>query len=264
MTNRKYLLSLGLPITLSLLGATQGQAEPVVLSFSDDWAREVTAFFYLPTSTTGTSTVAGVSGDVDLGLSDVLDLAELAFSGRYEAWKGDWGVISDLNYFSLAHSASGPGPGTIDIDVRQAWLSLSAAYRVASGTHGNNDLKYSWDVQGGVRYNSLTQEITLAGPGPGRVLGGTETWWEPVIGVRGAWQLDQDWSLAVMADAGGTGGNMQYSSTLAFDYSAWENTSVVFGLRYYGIDYSANRPDGRFAYNVNQFGPFLGFTYRFN
>lgn len=258
------LLTFGSALAFSLFGATQAQAEPAVLSFSDDWNYDITAYFFLPTSTSGTSTVAGVSGDVDLDLQDALNLTDLAFSGRFEAWKGDWGLISDLNYFGLSHSASRPGSGSIDIDVRQSWLSFLGAYRVASGTYGDSNLRYSVDLQFGARYNSLTQDIAISGPGPGVSLGGTETWWEPVIGARAAWELDPNWSVALMADAGGLNGNTQWSTTVGLDYSAWENTSVVFGLRYYSIDYSTQRPDGTFAYDINQFGPFFGFTYRFN
>lgn len=264
MKNTGYLLSLGLPITLSIMGATQAQAEPTVLSFSNDWNTEITAYFFLPTSTSGTSTVAGFSGDVDLDLQDALNLTDLAFSGRFEAWKGDWGLISDLNYFGLSHSASGPGSGSVDIDVRQSWLSFLGAYRVAAGSYGEGNNRYSVDVQFGVRYNSLTQDIAISGPGPGLKLGGTESWWEPVIGARAAWEINPKWSVALMADAGGSSESMQWSTTLGLDYSAWENTSIVFGLRYYSIDYSSERPDGTFAYDVNQFGPFFGFTHRFN
>jgi len=264
MKSTRYLIPFGLPLALSILGTTQAQAEPAVLSFSDDWDYGITAYFFLPTSTSGTSTVAGISGDLDLDLQDALSLLELAFSGRFEAWKGDWGIISDLNYFSLTHSASGPGSGSIDVDVRQSWLSLLGAYRVAAGAYGDNNNRYSVDLQFGARYNSLTQDIAIKGPGPGRTFDGTETWWEPVIGARAAWELNPDWSAALMADAGGFDGNYQWSTSLAFDYAAWENTSVVFGLRYYSIDYSNERSDGTFAYDITQFGPFFGFTYKFN
>lgn len=257
------LQSVGAIAAFMVLGATQVQADTPVLSFSDDWKYGITAYFYLPTSTTGTSTVAGISADLDLDAQDALNLADLAFSGRFEAWKGDWGLISDLNYLGLSQSGSGPGPGSIDIDVRQSWLSFLGAYRVASNTYGDSGNRYSVDLQFGARYNSLTQDIDISGPGPGLSLGGTETWWEPVIGARAAWELNQDWSVALMADAGGTDGNTQWSTTVGLDYSAWEDTSIVFGLRYYSIDYSTQRSDGTFAYDISQFGPFFGFTYNF-
>jgi len=102
---------------------------------------------------------------------------------------------------------------------------------------------------------------------PPATLGGTETWWEPVIAARGIWELSDDWTGVLMADAGGfgvNGSNLQWSTTLGFDYSRWENTSIKFGWRYYSIDFETVRSDGVFAYDVSQSGPFIGLTYSFN
>jgi hypothetical protein len=45
--------------------------------------------------------------------------------------------------------------------------------------------------------------------------------------------------------------------------AAGEQTAVRFGWQFYGIDYSTNRSDGKFAYDVFQTGPYLALTYRF-
>jgi hypothetical protein len=54
----------------------------------------MTPYLFLPVSTTGTSTVAGGSVDLDLSLKDVLKHLNFAVSGRAEAWKGDFGLIN--------------------------------------------------------------------------------------------------------------------------------------------------------------------------
>ena len=71
---------------------------------------------------------------------------------------------------------------------------------------------------------------------------------------------------AVLADAGGFGVNdsdLQWSTTLSFDYSFDGAGSLKLGVRYYSIDFSTNRPGGEFAYDASQVGPFIGYSYRF-
>ncbi|WP_424991270.1 hypothetical protein [Fluviibacterium sp. S390] len=130
-----------------------------------------------------------------------------------------------------------------------------------------NGKAYSFDVQGGVRYNSITQDIDVSGPARDESLGGTEDWWEPVIAARGTWEIDEDWTFAAMVDAGGfgAGGNeLSWSTTLGFDWSFSDSTSMVFGYRYYSIDFEDDASDGTFGYAFEQHGPFIGLTYAFN
>jgi len=259
-------------LIVSCFSASSVLAEPTELGSSTDWDIDITAYAFIPVSTQGTSTIAGSSIDLDLDLQDALDLLNFAMSARLEAWKGDFGLILDTNYLSLSAGGSttlpGPITASVDVDIKQAWLGLLAGYRVAEGTYGKAGRRYSFDIQGGVRYNSLEQTVTATGTGPaaGTVLGGTETWLEPTIGVRGLWSLSDEWTTFVMADAGGFGVNgdrLQWSATLGFDYSPWENGSLKFGWRYYGIDFSTTRSDGVFAYDVIQNGPIFGYTHQF-
>ncbi|WP_085806912.1 hypothetical protein [Roseovarius albus] len=238
-------------------------ADTVVLSFSNDRQYELAGYLFLPTSTTGTSTIDGIEADIDLSLSDALDLLDVAASFRAESWKGDWGLIFDANYLSLEANENLSRGGSVDGDVEQYWLAFLGTYRVSRGTLSGGQ-PYSIDVQAGVRYNSLKQKINISGPGTS--LGGTETWWEPVIGARYAWKINEKWSGAVLADAGGFGVNdsdLQWSTTLSFDYSFDGARSLKLGVRYYSIDFSTNRPGGEFAYDASQVGPFIGYSYSF-
>lgn len=246
---------------------TAGTADVTVLSFSEERQTDVALYLFLPFSTEGTSVVDDVEGDIDLDFSDALDLVDFAVSLRAESWKGDWGLIFDANYLSLDADESGPGGIEVDGDVEQYWLAFLGAYRVAKGELANGQ-PYSFDIQAGARYNSLKQDIDVGGPGPlpGASLGGTETWWEPVIGARYAWKLNDKWSGAVLADAGGFGVNdseLQWSTSLVFDYGFENGGSLKLGLRYYSIDFSTDRSDGEFSYDAEQIGPFVGYSYRF-
>ena len=86
----------------------------------DEWRFTVAPYFFVPVSTTGTSTVAGGSVDLDLSLKDVLEALNFAAAGRGEAWKGDFGLIIDAYYVNIGGSESiglPEGGGTVGVDV---------------------------------------------------------------------------------------------------------------------------------------------------
>lgn len=256
---------------LSVLTSTGVHAEPLALEWQDEskWRYSITAYGFLPFSTDGTSTIAGSSVDLDLDFGDAVDLLDFAIAGRFEAWKGDWGLIVDANYVELSAGdtiALEPGPSiAVDADIRQAWLGLLATYRIANSTYGASDRRFSFDIQGGARYNRLKQEIDITTPGPNPSLGGTEEWWEPVVGGRAVWELDDEWNAAVAADFGGfgAGGNdLQVGINAGFSRRIGKTGSLRLGYRYYSIDFSEGRSDGDFALDMKQHGPYIGFTWR--
>lgn len=246
-------------------------AEPVVLSFSDGWASEAALYLFAPVSTTGTSTVAGQPADVDMSLSDALDVLDFTISGRFETWKSDFGIIAEGNYLGISddQTVTLPGPigGSLDasVEVEQYWLSLMAAYRFARGETASGN-KYTFDVSGGVRYNSLDQDVRIKGPFGTQKLGGSESWVEPVIGFRGAINVSEDWSVLGIVDASGFGvedNDLAWSASLIVDRQLNETTSLKFGYRYYSIDYETTKSDGLFGYEIEQHGPFIAMSYRF-
>ncbi|WIY25042.1 hypothetical protein [Parasedimentitalea psychrophila] len=250
--------------------AVYSQSLPAPGQSEDGWRHTIGAYAFLPARTHGTSTIAGRSADIDLDLGDVLDLLDFAAAGRYEAWNGDFGVIVDANYAAIGHADALPGPlgSGIEVDVRQKWFGVLAAYRVADGTYGASNQRYTFDIQGGARYNSIRQTIDITTPGPGvpPTLGGDEGWFEPVIGARGMWKLNDKWTTVASMDLGGfgAGGNdLQIGVNIGFDYQPWDNTAITFGYRYFSIDYSDTLPGGEFAYDMVQHGPYVGVKYFF-
>ncbi len=270
-------------VTALMLFTTQALAQSLApANFDDDaWRFSFTPYLFLPVTTKGTSTVAGVEADVDLDLGDVLDLLNGAVSGRAEAWRNNFGLVVEGYYVSIGGDGSidtpGPAPGSLgaDVQVDQVFVDLLGAYRIAQGTYDDSGLRYALDVQAGARYNSLKQDVDGGfnvdiGPGIGRQasLGGTETWWEPVVGLRGMTELSKSWTGAMLADFGGFGVNgddLQWKVRLGASHRPfdWQQTALGFGWQFYGIDFSTSRDDGRFGYDIFQMGPFLTFNYQF-
>lgn len=260
---------------LSAPASAQSLAPPSI--DENSWHFSITPYLFLPLRTTGTSTVADGDVDLDLNLIDVFKLLNGALSGRVEAWRGDFGLAVEGYFVALGDDASFdlPGPGSgragVDVNVRQAFVDLLVAYRALDGRYDDTGRRYALEGFAGARYNSLTQDIEANasfGPDLGfqTSLGGTEDWWEPVIGARGIVQISDRWTGAVLADFGGFGvggDDLQWKVRGGADYRPWEQTSLRFGWQVYGIDYSTNRSDGTFAYDVLQTGPYLAATYQF-
>ncbi len=258
-------------VVAGILAVTLGntaQAQALTRSDAEDegWRHSITPYLFLPLTTKGTSTVSGVTTELDLSLSDILDALDGALSLRYEGWNGDWGIISELYYVRLGGDGELPVPNVgVNVDVRQAYLSLQGAYRFAHGVNSSGR-RYAVDATAGIRMNRLKQEIDLTGPGPGRTFGGTEEWVEPMIGLRYATELNDDWAFAARAELSGFGVNgddLQYLVLAGFDWQAWKKTSVRFGYQFYGIDYSTNADTGPFAYNLDQNGLYAAISFSF-
>jgi len=257
---------------LFMLGPWRAEAETAVLSSDTTRSSEFTVYLFAPVSTEGTSTIADQAADIDMNLSDALDVLDFTISGRYELWEGDWGLIVEGNHLGISDDASVALPGPVgfdldaDVEVEQNWVSLMGAYRFGRGVT-DGGMPYIFDVSAGVRYNYLHQEAVITGPLGNKIdLGGTETWFEPVIGARAALALNNQWATAVILDASGFGvedNDLAFSATWAFSKQLNDKTSIRFGYRYYGIDYSTNKSDGAFGYDITQHGPFIGLGFTF-
>ena len=240
--------------------SANAQSLPAAGQSDTAWRHAIAGYLFAPLRTDGTSTINGNSVPIDMNLSEVLELLDFAASARYEAWKNDFGLIVDANYVGIEADGNLPGPAGADftVDVRQKWLALLGAYRIAHGTYGDQSQHYAVDLQGGLRYNNLKQELEV---GPAPTAGGDEGWWEPVIGARGMWRLNDKWTSIASLELGGfgAGGNdLQIGANLGFDYQPWEKTAITFGYRYYSMDYTTTLSGGTFAYDTTQHGPYVG------
>ena len=255
-----------------MLGPWRVEAETAVLSSGDTRSSELTLYLFAPVSTKGTSIIAGQGADIDMNLSDALDVLDFTISGRYELWQGDWGFVVEGNHLGISDDASVTLPGPmgmdldVDVEVEQNWVSLMGAYRFGRGVT-DGGMPFIFDVSGGLRYNYLSQEANITGPMGNRIeLGGSETWFEPVIGARAAMALNDQWATAIVLDASGFGvedNELAFSASWAFSKQINETTSLRFGYRYYSIDYETNKSDGVFGYDVSQHGPFVGLGFTF-
>ncbi|WP_299584313.1 hypothetical protein [uncultured Microbulbifer sp.] len=259
-------------------------ANTAVVSQPDVWRFVATPYIFLPLRTEGQATVADTTVDVDLNLKKTLELLNTAFSVRLEAWKGRFGLVSDLYYVHLnlneGTTVAPPRNPQLDInididvnvDVHQGWIAAFGVYRVLQGHFNESDRRYFWDIGAGVRWNRLRQEVKArVGIDIGRMpevqnrLGGRKSWWEPTIGTRVGFALNDCLTLGARTEIGGFGAggdDLQWNVLAGLDWRAWKTTSLRLGYQYYSIDYSGRLSDGRFAYDITEHGPYLAVTWR--
>lgn len=274
MADTKITILAALVSAIALAAPAQAQFRDMGAPATDDYELSITPYLYLPISTTGSSTIAGVTSDLDISGSELLDALNLAGSLRAEVTKGRYSFLLDGYFASLGASTSVTAPAgilTADVTFRQGWIAAMGAYRVYEGSFDDRGRYIAVDAGLGVRWNRLRQEVAAtADLGVGPILqteiGGTEDWVEPVIMLRAGMDLTEDWLLGGRLELGGFGANgcnLQWSLLIGGVYQPWENTDLRVGWQFYGIDFETNRADGRFAYDVFATGPYLAASFRF-
>lgn len=195
--------------------------------------------------------------DVDVGFSDILDRLDIGLMGAFEARHDRWGLLFDGQYIKVSDSINTPGPlfSKFDAEITQQSYALAALYRVV-------DEPVPLDLAGGVRYYHINADLKLtAGQLPGRYLEGTQSWWDPFIGVRAQYPFAERWSVVGYADIGGfgVGSDLTWQTLAEINYRFSPMFVGKFGYRYLHVDYSK----GNFVYDMALSGPYLGLGIRF-
>jgi opacity protein-like surface antigen len=230
----------------------------------DKWDVTFSPYFWFPDADF-TSTMSGVSSDIKVSFKDVLDYFDeldlLAFTGRFEASKGDWGLFVDGQYVDVGYDERFTSPDVFDLDVsvRDNILDLGAAYKLfESPLEDEGSRMLTFAPLGGVRYHYLRQETTL---GPIE-LGGDEEWVEPFIGVLLTYDLINNLATGIRADYGGFGIGSASDHTWNFlvgaDWKFRKNMSLWLAYRIYDIDYSRHSGNEEFGMDGQLKGPTLG------
>jgi len=223
----------------------------------NEWEFMVTPYAFLP-AIDADATLAGMTAPIDLSFGDIWENFDaISLSARGEAWKGQWGLITDV-YWTDIDGKGGPGD-MISIDIEQWYIEAAAGWRKQTETYSGSPVWY--DLTAGLRYNSLRQKVTLP---PGAV-GGTETWVDLMLGGRYLWQFADSWKFIFRGDVGGFGwgdsSDLSASLTSGFAWNFTPAWSLDLGYRYYVLDYSTTRSDGAFGFDGSMDGLWLGVTW---
>ena len=200
----------------------------------------------------------GRPAEVDASFTDLLDHLRLAGMVAGSATNGRWGVSGDLQYFDLDPSFDTPGPafngGTMT--ATQWMVSLHGEYVLADTDRAR------LIGLAGARWWSVDTSLSF-NPGdlPGRTVEGSDSWVDPIVGLRGRYDLDDRWFVTGWGIAGGFGAGSDSMADLfgAVGYNFTERTSGVLGYRWLSVD----RETDDFLYDVTMDGIMAGLTFGF-
>ncbi len=255
-----------------VLGAEQNTEN--ALENSNQWNVELTPYFWAA-ELDGDATLRGRTGSVDASFSDILDNLDIAFMGRLEAWKGEWGLFVDGLYMDLGAEFRTPrGLVSADMDVKMTILEFGLGYHLWQTQVGKEDSqKLSFDLLGGGRYVNLEGELDVRTNGPlsdiiavGRTFRGRQEWVDPIVGGRLKWDIDEKLAAGVRFDFGGFdigGSNLTWNLVAGIDYKLKENMSLKAGYRILDIDYDSGSGNQKFGIDAQFRGPIFGLAIKF-
>jgi hypothetical protein len=255
------------------------------------WQFELTPYFFFPLNVQGTSTVDGITADLDLTLGDILDVLSFAAAGRFEAWnRNRFGIILEGDYLELnardERLLEGPR-GLLalnieaDVTYEQAYFDLAFGYRTEIDDGNDEDRATqaglpdgTFDIIAGLRVQHLSQTIDLdfelSGPNRrfafSRDLGGSETWVEPLLGARLVYNASPRLSFGSRVDVSGfsiDGLSLTFRLLAGLDWVFAGDTSLKAGYGFYGIEYETGEGRDEFGIEQLQHGPYLAVTFRF-
>lgn len=215
--------------------------------------------------------VRGLTVPLDVTMGKMWDLIthdlDFAFLGQLEASYGRVGVLANGVYFAL-------NPDTdirnfnFDKRVSQTALDVDITYTLFGQPETRCGENFRFDLLTGIRYYSLTGDITITGPRGNQINdSGAVAWTDLVLGGRFVVPVNEKWSFYARGDAGGFGinGSSQFAWNveLLANYRYSETVTLFAGYRWLDVDFSRGAGRDRFVYDVQTDGPQVGVTIRF-
>ena len=247
----KTQLGLAAAAMAALLGMPAQAAE-------DAWQHAL-AIYMVGSSINGTVGVGDLDLEVDMSFGDILDNLDGGAMLAYRGTRGPWSFGADFAYLGLEASESELGPlgrVRVGIDADQLMLTADVGYAL-------ND---RWSVYGGARYWDLDTDLSLAfAVGQLVTASASESWIDPIVGLRYFAPLGGKWSLMAWGDVGGfgVGSDFSWSATAVAVYQVNHNAHVLLGYRHIDVDYEDGNGADRFKWDAWEGGPAVGFAWQF-
>jgi len=240
-----------------LASAGQTVAEPTITAAAPNpWEFRITPLYGWLTALDGSTGPDGFATDVHESTGDVLEVVKMYASLQMEARYDRWGFLADGFYACLGNSGQSTGPlhENVDFSLKQFLGEFEVLYRVCESP------AHFVDVYAGVRYNWLKLNLDVSGAF-NRSASPEKGWTDPIVGLRGQWNINDRWYLAGKGDIGGFGVSSDFTWNIqaTVGYNFTKNFSAEVGYRYFDTDY--NR--GGFIYDMAEKGALINFILKF-
>lgn len=224
---------------------------------ADKWHFIFSPYFWMAGlhGTTGTPERTVVA---DESFSDIFGSLNFAFMALFEARKGKWLVLTDVEFVSLEDDRATPGPlfSAVNAKIKMFNFKPEVGYRVFADFEKGNFI----DVVGGARIWHISTDLTFS-PGilPAAQVDASRSWVDAVGGLRGKASLSEKVFSIGKLDLGGGGSKFTYQLFGGLGYNLNRRIALVGGYRVLDVNYDKNN----FVYDMNQRGPIIGAAFRF-
>ena|SRR5208283_933997 len=273
----------GLVAMILLAGTTIVNAEEPKLD--DDWHFTLIPYIWLPSvngkmnisppnvslgSNNGLESVNSASNNFNINSSNYLSNLSFAALITMELEKGDWSFLTDIMYISFSDSNRqvtfpNTSEGRLDIAADtgvKGWVFEAAP---AYSLYRSQSIKF--DILAGIRYigfdtnATLDPSRTLPEEFPSHYFSYNKHVVDPIVGIKGKFELGEGWFIPYYFDAGGFGINHEWSWQAfgGVGYHFSKLYSMELGYRH--LQYNFN--NSVLLKDIYLSGVLLGFIFRF-
>lgn len=219
------------------------------------WRFRVAPYGWL-TAVDGNVSIRGLEAPVDINIGDTLSTLEMAFMGYFEVGYQRWSLGLDVVYGknSKSFSAGGRVFDSFRFELTQLLLTPSLAFRIIETP------AFHMEILAGARIVSVSTELTARLARGGEIVRKRDTSWaDPLVGIRGNWNITNDIFFRFNGDIGGfgVGSQLTWQAFGGIGYRFNELISAAVGYRGLGMDYAK----GNFELNTVTHGPVLGLEF---
>ena len=249
-----------LAILTVLIGTTPVFGQNTNENQEEPWEFVVAPYLWM--ANMGGDVGAGIAGTTDFHMSfgDLLKSLRFTAMLHAEVQKGHWGGMFDMIYMSIGEEITTPRYNLVDIGM-QFWI-----------VEGLIDYRFlqSWgsiEAYAGIRYWNINMDLRLqsAIDYVYYTKSGGYTYVDPVIGVRGIFDISERWIGSLRTDIGGFGAGSSFNiqPTLGYHFAEWFTLSLQY--RYLTTDYETGEPgtSDYFLFDAALKGPLLGLIFTF-
>jgi hypothetical protein len=257
---------------------------------NDRWHFKLQPYATIPVTTYGNVTIEDQTVSYHLTTGQLLETLRVTASGRFEAWKGNLGLIVDGYYVSLSGAGIKQFSRLPNTNVQSTLKFDQGIYDFALSYHFGDSPPYSlpdkasnqsfpliwFEPIAGVRLNDINASIQNTinlGTGPFNLqLQRTtrnqgRTWFEPMVGGKFGVQISEPITFWMRGDVSGFGiagdTDLSWNFIAGVDWWVYRNISLQFAYRFYEIDYGNFRGGNDFSFQESFNGPFLSATFYF-
>jgi hypothetical protein len=230
--------------------ATLTAAQDSSAAGSSGWAFTVAPYFLAPYMD-GQLGIGNLSATVAASPGDIFDKLQFGAMLYLEARQGPWGAFVDGLYMDLEQAAQRENVAAT-ASARQGAVQVSAFRSIAP----------TIDVLAGARLNVLDAGLMLP---QDILLAQSETWVDPLVGVRLWAPLPAPWRLGIMADIGGfsVGSKLAYQIYPMAGVRVSQLLSIHLAYRILDMDYESGTGTDAFLYDMSTYGPEVGLAFHF-